>query len=65
MIDRRKFELKYSSRDKKCRICDEQIDRDILHAVLEQVHVSPKYVDLAFHIDCLKTAMKEIYEPNN
>jgi len=62
MKTHRMFELQYSPRDKKCRICDEQIDRDTLHAVLEQVHVSPKHVDLAFHLDCLKTAVKEVYE---
>jgi hypothetical protein len=47
-----------SDRDKKCRICNDKILKHTYCIVMEDIHVSPKIVDLFFHEGCLYRALE-------
>ena len=45
-------ELTAVSRVAKCRMCEDVIPRGQKCYVIRDIHVSPKIVDLFFHIEC-------------
>jgi hypothetical protein len=53
--------LKYqtSDRDKKCRLCNQLIEKNTWCIVMKNIHVPPKHVDLFFHEDCFTKAFEE------
>lgn len=50
-------QTKFNNRSRKCRLCNEMIQKDQYAVVFERVHVSPKIVDLFFHHECLVHAV--------
>lgn len=46
-------------RDAKCKACEEIIEKGRNALVLERVHVSPKIVNLFFHVNCIREGLKQ------
>lgn len=53
-----KIRFMTSDRDKKCRICNGKILKHTYCLAMENIHVSPKLVDLFFHEGCLSRALE-------
>jgi transcription elongation factor Elf1 len=45
-----------------CRLCEKDIAVGSPAVVFEGIHVSPKVVDLFFHVNCIETAMDDAEE---
>lgn len=59
------FKYLTSDRDRICRICHDKIVRNTWAIVLQNVHVSPKIVDLHFHEGCFMRALDTAKETRN
>ena len=46
------FKYVTSNRDRICKICSDKIEKNTYGIVLQDVHISPKIVDLHFHVEC-------------
>lgn len=53
------FKYITSDKDRVCRICGEKLTRDTWGIVLENVHVSPKRVNLHFHEGCFMRSLED------
>ena len=47
----------HTHRAVKCRLCNKMIPKDYCCYVMKNVHVSPRRIDLYFHIKCLDKAV--------
>ena len=47
-------EVRQTQKEAKCKFCEEVIDRGEWCVVFENVHVSPKIVNLFFHTHCFE-----------
>lgn len=52
MLPLTEIKIVSSDRDRVCRICHVKIARHTYAIVIQNVHVSPKIVDLHFHEGC-------------
>ncbi len=55
-----KLYITSTNRNTKCRLCNELIMRLENCIVLERVHVSPRYVNLFFHLECMSEVMENL-----
>ena len=60
MLPLTKIEYCISDRDKKCRLCNGSINKNIQCIVMRNIHVPPKVVDLFFHEGCLSRGLEFI-----
>ena len=45
----------------KCRLCNTKIPKNEERLIIWGVHVSPRIVDLHFHVDCMREAFSVAY----
>lgn len=45
-------------RDAKCKVCEEKIKKGSDAISLEGAHISPKKVNLFFHVNCIREGLQ-------
>ena len=55
-----KVEIRETPRNCKCKLCGETIGSSTIALVMRDVHISPHYINLWFHLQCIENANKDI-----